>query len=60
MTPTIFRQASDLITHDRVWVSSVPSADPTLDGQGYSAAQIAGVWADLYHDEAIAKIPTFE
>ena len=60
MTPTIFRQASDLITRDRVWVSSVPSADPSLRGQGYSAAQIAGVWADAYHDEAVAKIPTFE
>lgn len=60
MTPTIFRQASDLITRDRVWVSNALSADPIIQGQGYSAAQWAGVWADLYHDEAIAKIPTFE
>ena len=59
MTPTIFRQASDLITRNRVWVSSVPSADPTLQGQGYSAAQIAGVWADTFHDEAIARLPIF-
>jgi len=60
MTPTIFRQASDLTTRNRVWVSSVPSADRSLQGKGYSAAQWAGVWAHAYHDEAVAKIPTFE
>ena len=59
MTPTIFRQASDITTRQQVWVSSVPSADPTLQGQGYSASQWAGVWADLYHDEAITRLPSF-
>ena len=60
MTPTIFRQASDLNTRQQVWVSSAPSADPSLEGKGYPAAQWAGVWADTFHDEAIAKIPCFE
>jgi len=59
-TPTIFRQASDLTTRQQVWVSSVPSADPSLEGCGYSAAQIAGVWADTFNGEAVAKIPSFE
>ena len=58
--PTIFRQASDLTSQQQVWVSSIPHPDPTLEGQGWTSAQIAGVWADAYHDEAIAKIPTFE
>ena len=60
MTATIFRQASDITTRQQVWVSSVPSADPSLQGKGYPAAQWAGVWAHLYHDEAIAAIPCFE
>ena len=60
MTPTIFRQASDLNTRQSVWVSSVPSADPSLQGYGYSAALMAGVFAETFHDEAVAKIPCFE
>ena len=52
MTATIFRQASDITTRQQVWVSSVPSADPTLEGQGHSAAQWGGTWAYLYRDEA--------
>ena len=59
MTPTIFRQASDIETRNRVWVSNALSADPTIQGQGYSAAEWAGVWADLYHEEAIARLPIF-
>ena len=60
MTATILRQASDLITRQQVWVSSVPSADPSLTGVGHSAAQWAGVWAETFHNEAIAAIPSFE
>ena len=60
MTPTIFSQASDLKTRNRVWVSNVPSADPSLQGQGHSAAQWGGTWAYLYRDEAAAAIPSFE
>lgn len=60
MTPTIFRQASDLTTRQQVWVSSVPSAEPSLQDQGYTTAQWAGAWAFIFHDEAVAAIPSFE
>jgi hypothetical protein len=60
MTPTIFRQASDLSTHEQVWVSSVPHADPSLEGYGYSAALWAGVWADTFHDEAQQALPAWQ
>jgi hypothetical protein len=53
--PTIFRQASDISTRQQGWVSS-----NTMQGQIHSAALIAGVFAETFHDEAVAKIPCFE
>jgi hypothetical protein len=52
--PTAFRLASDLTTRQQVWVSSNP-----LTGQGHTAAMIAGTYAEHFHEEAIAKLPTF-
>ena len=51
---TCFRIASDLATRQQVWVSSNP-----LTGQGHIAAMIAGVYAEHFHDEAVAALPTF-
>ena len=55
MTATVFRQASDLTTRQQVWVSSVPSADPSLQGVGHPAARWAGVWGSLYAREALTR-----
>jgi hypothetical protein len=53
--PTAFRLASDIATRQQGWVSS-----NTLQGTAHSAYMIAGVYAEHFHDEAIAAIPTFE
>ena len=53
--PTAFRLASDLSTRQTGWVSS-----NTMQGQVHSAALIAGVFAETFHDEAVAAIPCFE
>jgi hypothetical protein len=53
--PTCFRLASDIATRQQGWVSS-----NTMQGQVHSAALIAGVFAETFHDEAVAKIPCFE
>jgi hypothetical protein len=58
----LIRKAGGVIrsggSHDKVtqgWVSS-----NTMQGQVHSAALIAGVFAETFHDEAVAKIPCFE
>ena len=53
--PTAFRLASDLATRQTGWVSS-----NTMQGTAHSAALIAGVFAETFHDEAVAAIPSFE
>ena len=53
--PTCFRLASDISTRQQGWVNS-----NTWSGNTYSAALIAGVFAETFHDEAVAKIPCFE
>jgi len=53
--PTCFRLASDIATRQQGWVSS-----NTLQGTAHSAYMIAGVYAEHFHEEAIAAIPTFE
>ena len=53
--PTCFRLASDITTRQTGWVSS-----NTMQAQVHSAALIAGVFAETFHDEAVAKIPCFE
>ena len=52
--PTAFRLASDLATRQTGWVSS-----NTLQGTAHSAYMIAGVYAEHFHDEAVAALPTF-
>ena len=52
--PTCFRLASDISTREQVWVSSNP-----LTGKGHPAALIAGVFAEHFHQEAIAALPEF-
>jgi len=51
--PTCFRLASDISTRQTGWVNS-----NTLLGTAHSAALIAGVYAEHFHEEAVAKIPT--
>ena len=53
--PTAFRLASDITTRQQGWVSS-----NTIQGTAHSAALIAGVFAETFHEEAVAKIPCFE
>ena len=53
--PTCFRLASDITTRQTGWVNS-----NTMQGQVHSAALIAGVFAETFHDEAVAAIPCFE
>jgi hypothetical protein len=53
--PTCFRLASDISTRQTGWVNS-----NTSSGNTHSAALIAGVFAETFHDEAVAKIPCFE
>ena len=52
--PTAFRLASDLSTRQTGWVSS-----NTLQGTAHSAYMIAGVYAEHFHQEAIAALPLF-
>jgi len=51
--PTCFRLASDISTRQTGWVNS-----NTMLGTAHSAALIAGVYAETFHEEAVAKIPT--
>jgi len=51
--PTCFRLASDISTRQTGWVNS-----NTMLGTAHSAALIAGVYAEHFHEEAVAKIPT--
>jgi hypothetical protein len=60
----IFSMASDLTTRETRWVPRKTETSPQSVFAGQIQAHegwwFAGVYADRYHDEAIAKIPTFE
>jgi len=52
--PTCFRLASDITTRQTGWVNS-----NTMTGTAHSAALIAGVWGETFHQEAIDRLPTW-
>jgi len=59
----ILSQASDLVTRQRMWVGRRTDNGPQV-GYGEQPTQletewIAGVYAEKYAAEALAKIPTF-
>jgi hypothetical protein len=60
----ILSMSSDLRTRQIVWTGR--GNDDTLMGSrlqpqlGISAFAIAGQFAETFHDEAVAKIPSFE
>ncbi len=59
----ILSQASDLVTRQRMWVGRRTDNGPQV-GYGEQPTQletewIAGVYAEKYAVEALAKIPTF-
>jgi len=60
----IFSMASDLTTRETRWVPRKTETSPQSVFAGQIQAHegwwFAGVYADRYHDEAIAAIPTFE
>ena len=55
--------ASDLKTRQIVWAGRKTETAPQTMGQDLpitvEAAWMAGAYADRWHEEAIAKIPTF-
>lgn len=59
----ILSQSSDLRTRQIVWTARGNDDSPMgsrLQPQlGISAYAIAGQFADVWHDEAISKLPTF-
>ncbi len=62
----IFSMASDLQTRQIVWAARKHPAHPQTRCASHGnpvtveAAWIAGVMAEQWHDEAIARIPSFE
>jgi hypothetical protein len=59
----IMSMASDLKTRQIVWAGRKTETAPQTMGQDLpitvEAAWMAGAYADRWHEEAIAKIPTF-
>ena len=60
----IFSQCSDLTTREIRWVPRKTDTSPQSVFAGQIQAHegwwFAGCYADRYHDEAIAALPTFE
>jgi hypothetical protein len=60
----IFSMASDLTTRETRWVPRKTETSPQSVFAGQIQAHegwwFAGIYADRYHDEAVAAIPTFE
>lgn len=60
----IYSPCSDLATRQTMWVPRKTETAPQTRYAGmvsYAEAYWwAGLYADRYHDEAIAKIPTFD
>ena len=60
----IFSMASDLTTREIRYVPRKTETSPQSVFAGQIQAHegwwFAGVYADRYHEEAVAKIPTFE
>ena len=59
----IMSMTSDLKTRQIVWAGRKTETAPQTMGQDLpitvEAAWVAGAYADRWHEEAIAKIPTF-
>lgn len=57
---TVYSMSTDLDTKRIVWTLNNGSNTTGLPSLGISSAIIAGLCADLYKDEALSKIPSFE
>ena len=60
MTPTVYSMSTDLETKRIVWTLNNGSNTTGLPSLGTSSAVIAGIHAELWKEEALSTIPTFE
>ena len=60
MTPTVYSMSTDLETKRIVWTLNNGSNTTGLPSIGTNSATIAGIHAELWKEEALSTIPTFE
>ena len=60
MTPTVYSMSTNLETKRIVWTLNNGSNTTDLPSIGINSATIARIYSDLYKDEALDKIPSFE
>ena len=59
-SPMTYSMSTDLETGNIVWTLNNGTNTTGLPSLGLPAHAIAGLCADLYKDEALSKIPSFE